>query len=179
MKRPHHAIRKRRHKTEFFREEASQAGFFNLSFSKNMNKNDKIIIISVIVGIILLLAASFANINKDKNDKEDIVALPEDEKRITTPYPTIPEQIKDTTVLINRRAITPVAITIKVNGTVGFLNEDNIPVTINGADNASALLNVGVIQPYDIPVVKFDKVGEYRYMNPQNPQEAAVIIVEE
>ena len=145
-----------------------------------MNKNDKIIIIIIVLGILtLLILSSFLIVNRNARELDEALISPTPAKRVTTPYPTIPLEIKDATVMVNRRSILPEVVKIKVGGTVGFYNEDQIVITIKAYDAASKILDIGPIVPNDIPVVKFDKAGTYRYINPQNPQDVAEIVVSE
>ncbi len=158
-----------------------QAGFISLS-RDFMNKNDKIIVLIIGVGIVVLLILSaFLIINRDKHsqDSADSLATPTPDARVLSPYPTIPEQIQDGTVVVNRLTITPQSLTIRKNGTVGFLNEDEIAIILQGVDEKSELLNIGTIQPFQIPTVIFPEVGVFQYINPQNPAEVAEIVVEE
>lgn len=174
MTKKHHAKHKKSHR------EDTEAGYLSISLKDLMNKNDKIIIAIIIIGILVLLVlSSLLIVNNKSSETNEALISPTPVKRITTPYPTIPSEIKDTTVMVNRRTILPNSVTIKKGGTVGFYNEDQIVINIKGYDSASEILNIGPIVPNDIPVVKFDEAGTYRYVNPQNPQDVAEIVVSE
>jgi len=168
----HHAKHRKHHSAD------NQAGFLSFSPKKLMDKKSRILILVIALGIIILFALSFVMVmNKNKVDEELSSITPTPPKRITTPYPTIPQSIKDTTILVNARSINPTSVKITVGGTVGFFNEDTEPVEIRGYDAGSSVLNVGVIQPYDVPFVKFDKEGVYKFINPQNPEEVGEVTV--
>ncbi len=161
-------------------DKARQAGFLSINFKHFMNRKDKTVIVLIVLGILVLLLLSIALIFNKGIQERDATSLisPTPAKVITTPYPTIPKEIKDTTILVNTRAISPLSITIIVGGSVGFFNETSEPVEIRGYDNASKILNIGTIAPLDVPVVVFEKAGTYKYINPQNPEEIAEIVVE-
>lgn len=170
----HHAKHKRRHNAD------NQAGFVSISLKEIMSKQNKLLILLISLGIIVLFVLSFMIImNRDEAGEDAINPTPTPVKVVTTPYPTIPQAIKDTTILVNSRAINPLSVEITKGGTVGFLNEDSEPVEIQGYDNGSSLLNIGLIQSYDVPFVQFDQAGVYRFVNPQNRQEVGEIIVTE
>lgn len=155
----------------------SEAGFFSIrSF---MTRNDKLIIVLVGVGTIILVSLSlFMIFSKNKEDQIISQIVPTPVKTVTTPYPTIPQEVVDTTVMVNRRALLPTSVTIKAGGSVGFFNEDEAPVTIQGYDAVSKILDIGPIATHDVPVVTFTSPGVYKYINPLNPQDVSEIIVE-
>lgn len=159
---------------------ARQAGFLRFNLERFMSRKDRTLIIIVALGVLALIVASIYIIvvnNKAKDKQPEDLGI-DPKKVITTPYPTIPQEIKDTTVLINSRGILPDVVTIIVGGSVGFFNETNVPVVIEAYGNTGEILDIGPVAPYDVPVVVFDTPGTYEYINPQNPQDVAQIIVE-
>lgn len=169
----HHAKQKKHHAAE------SEAGFLSFSPKEFMNKSNSALALVIVLGIIVLLGFSAYMIlnNSSEEKKLALNITPTPAKVVTTPYPTIPQTIKDTTILVNARAINPLSAEIVVGGTVGFFNEDSSPVEIRGYDVGSSILNVGFIEPYDAPFVKFEKSGVYKFINPQNPEEVGEIRV--
>ena len=183
----HHVKHKTHHETsaheESRHEEARQAGFLYFNFKKFMSKRDKFLIIGISLGVVALFAGSTYLILSNKSsdtaidsEQADVVAK---QQAVNEKIDEMIAEAKDITVIINPRAINPSTVTIKVGGSVGFFNETSEPVTIRPYDGASEIINVGVVAPFDIPVVVFEKAGTYRYVNPQNPQDVAEIVVEE
>ena len=183
----HHAKHKKHHETstreEVRLEEARQAGFLSFNFKKFMNRRDKFLVISIALGVVILFAGSTYLILSNRSsdtaiDSEGVDAVAK-QQAVNEQIDEMIAEVKDTTVIINPRAINPSTVTIKVGGSVGFFNETSEPVTIRPYDGASEIINVGVVAPFDIPVVVFDKAGTFRYINPQNPQDVAEIVVNE
>lgn len=176
----HHAKHKRHHESSTQRE----AGFLSFNFKNFMNKRDKFLIFGISMGVLVLFVASTYLILNNRSadiaeeDTEMQQALIAQEKLNKELDAKIAE-VKDTTVIINPRAIIPTSVSIKKGGSVGFFNETSEPVTIQAYDVASEILNIGSVAPFDIPVVVFEKAGTYRYINPQNPQDVAEIVVTE
>jgi len=184
MKKKHHDAKRNNHHHAAHEERngsSMQAGFLSFSIKNYMNKRDRMIIILIGLGVFVLVALSvFMVLRAGETNKLGLDQItPTPAKTLSAPYPTIAPEVKDATVLINRRGILPNTLEIKVNGTVGFFNEDSVGVTLQGADSRSTILNVGVVAPLDIPVVVFNTPGTYKYLNPQNPQDIAEIIVSE
>lgn len=176
----HHFNHRGHHETSTQKE----AGFLSFNFKKFMSKKDKFLILGISLGVVALFAASMylmlSNRSADvaEEDTEMQQALIAQEKLNKELDAKIAE-VKDVTVIINPRAIIPDSVNIKKGGSVGFFNETSDPVTIEAYDGASEILNIGEVEPFDIPVVVFEKAGTYKYINPQNPQDVAEIVVTE
>lgn len=181
----HHVKHKKHHEGASEKEErlesARQAGFFSFNIQKFMSKRDKFLIIGIALGVVALFVATAYLILGDRDvdvatepDMKDPVVL---QQAVNKKIDEMTSQIKEATVIINPRSISPNSVTIKTGGNVGFFNEESTPITIQGYDNASEILNIGPVAPYDVPVVVFERAGTYKYFNPQNPQDIATIIV--
>jgi len=144
-----------------------------------MNKNEKVIMIILVAGIIVFLAISIILLfSKGKNNISTIPSLTlGPTKKVATPYPTIPP-IKDTTVMLNERMFNPPTAKIKRGNSVDFLNISQNPITIEANDNNSSLLNIGTLLPGGDKFIKFDVAGTYTYRNKDNPTETGIIIIE-
>ncbi len=183
----HHAKHKKHHEAstreETRLESARQAGFLSFNFKKFMSRRDKFLIVGISLGVVALFAAStyliLSNRSSDTPTDSESVDVVAKQQAVNEQIDEMIAEVKDTTVIINPRAINPSTVTIKVGGSVGFFNETSEPVTIRPYDGASEIINVGVVAPFDIPVVVFDKAGTFRYINPQNPQDVAEIVVSE
>ncbi len=160
-----------------------EAGFLSFDIKRLMSKRDKFLTIGIVLGVVALVLGAIYIIVGNRSDmgedREEEAVVIDPSRKETVPYPTLPTEIQEATVLVNSRAILPNSITIKVGGNVGFFNEEEVPVSIQGYDQGSEVLNIGPIEPFDIPVVVFDSVGTYRYINPSNPDDVAQIIVEQ
>lgn len=180
MTKNHAKIKKSHHKgkgelSDAKEQIAKEAGFLYFNFKSLMSKRDKFLIIGITLAIIALIVASIYITIKPKDVVVEETNDPE--LVVTTPYPTIPQEISETTIMVNNRAILPPSVTVKRGASIGFFNEDSAPVTIQGYDQNSSVLNLGIIAPYDVPTVVLDQPGTYRYFNPQNPDNVAEIVV--
>lgn len=174
----HHAKHKKHHENST----AEEAGFLSFNFKKLMNRRDKFLIIGIVLGVVVLFAATAYLLLGGKQEVEEIADTKDPavvQKIVNEKIDEMKSEAKEATILINSRTINPLVTTIKVGGNVGFLNEQDTQVTIQGYDRASEILNIGPVEPYDIPVVVFDKAGSYKFINPQNPSEVGEIVVTE
>lgn len=157
-----------------------QEGFISNEPNNVMNKNEKIIMGLMVVGIILFLALSiFLLFGKGKEGTignipgstlvpTRVVAL--------TPYPTIPP-IENMVVMLNTRLFNPDSATIPKGGFIQFLNIDSVPITLVANDENSSMLDLGVIQPGEMKQVTFKIPGTYGYKNKEKPSERGTIII--
>lgn len=93
-----------------------------------------------------------------------------------TSYPTIPKA-SDMSVMVNDRRFNPITVTISHGNRISFQNISDKPMTLQGADARSAMLNIGPIASGDEIVVRFPDAGVYTYKNPENPKEIGTVVV--
>ena len=160
------------------KEESSQAGFITDEHRTTMNKNEKIIMGVLVVGIIAFLVLSIMVLFGRQNKNETNTGAPTGgtTKVNLTPYPTIPP-IKDMTVMINSRRFNPSSVTIPRGGYVDFLNVDSGSIAIEGNDENSSILDIGVIESSEDKLVTFSTPGTYTYRNKNKPTMTGIIIV--
>lgn len=162
--------------------QSSQEGYISSELKQAMSRNEKIIMGALIGGILIFLVIAILLLFRQKDEGADITVPPAisggtEEKVVLTPYPTIPP-IENMTVVVNNRRFNPSSFSIPRGGTVDFLNMGTEPITIEGADGQSSMLNLGTIQPTEINGVTFDTPGTYRFRTSQNPQQIGVITIQ-
>lgn len=157
----------------------SEEGFISDDFKKSMTKNEKIIMVVLVGGILIFLALSiiilFAR-SKDSSTTQLQTKTTLEKKLPQTPYPTLPP-IENMTVMMNARRFSPSAFAIPKGGFVSFFNIMTDPITIEAGDANSSMLNIGEIKPMEEKSVTFDTPGTYTFRNKDNPSQKGIITV--
>lgn len=161
------------------KEESSQAGFVASELRKTMNKNEKIIMAVLIIGIIAFLALSiFVLFTKQTRNTLNNGTNPAGGTTNVnlTPYPTIPP-IENMTVMVNSRRFNPASASIPRGGFVDFLNVGSESIVIEANDSNSSILNLGTIEASNDKQVTFNDPGTYTYRSKARPTMTGIITV--
>ena len=139
-----------------------------------MNKNQKIIaaVIIIIIFLLLLLTVSMnREVQKSSTLKKtvNVTSTP-------TPLPTLPPA---QSIMITYTRAVPNALKIKKGMEINFANFSGAKVEIVAVDEASADLNVGVIEDNDTSkMILLKKPGTYKYQNKLDPKISGEITVQ-
>ncbi len=157
-----------------------QEGFISGNSKRLMNKNERVIMIILVGGIVLFLLLSiFVLFGKGK-----LGFIGNNEPKMSpsggvlkyTPYPTIPPVV-NMTIILNERRFNPSTATISLGGYVDFLNLGATAVTIEANDQNSSALNIGSIEPTEDKQVVFNNRGTYTFRSKEKPTMTGIIIV--
>lgn len=157
---------------------SSEEGFISSEIQKNMSRNEKLVMGLLVGGILVFLVISIVVLySRSRQVDQPPTATDQERKIAITPYPTIPP-IENMMVMINPRRFNPDTATIPRGGYVQFLNVGTTTITIEGANAASSILNIGSIAPSEDSVITFTQPGTYIYRNKDNPQQVGRVVVE-
>lgn len=160
----------------------SEEGFISNDIKRTMTKNEKIIMGVLVGGIIIFLALSIlvlftkSKLNTTTTTTPVVPVNSRGEEVVISPYPTV-MPIENMTVMVNERRFNPKNASIPKGGYVIFLNLGAKPITIEGNDQNSTMLNIGEIEPSGDKQVTFNESGTYTYRNKANPTQVGIIIV--
>ena len=88
----------------------------------------------------------------------------------------------EATVRISSSGFSPDSVTIKVGGTVTFINDDSADHQVASAPHPVHTdypkLNVGVLKPGEMGTAEFDEAGTFGYHDHLNPSLTGKVVVE-
>lgn len=174
------SVRRHARRVNHHKESSLEEGYISSDIKNQMNKNERLVVGILIVGIVLFLGLSIALFLRQTGGNISRLAptltVSPTKNPNLTPYPTVPP-IKNMTVLINEIRFNPSSTSIPKGGFVDFMNIGQNDITIEANDTASTILNIGSIAPNEDKQVVFNTSGTYTYINKDNPKEIGTITV--
>ncbi len=142
------------------------------NLSNRVGRNNLI----AIVGIIILLILAFLLLSGASPLNQLFRQGP-------TPTPTpkakvVPTTVPGDTIMLTFTRPVPATLTTKKGRVVNFANFSGAKVDIEGADEASKELNIGILEDNDTSrEIIFKNAGIYKYLDKLNPKIAGQIVV--
>ncbi len=143
------------------------------NLSNRVGRNNLIAIVGIIILLILafFLLSGASPLNQLVN------------RGIPTPTPTpkakvVPTTVPGDTIMLTFTRPVPATLTTKKGRVVNFANFSGARVDIEGADEASKELNIGILEDNDTSrEIIFKNAGTYKYLDKLNPKIAGQIVV--
>ncbi len=142
------------------------------NLSNRVGRNNLI----AIVGIIILLILAFLLLSGASPLNQLFRQGP-------TPTPTpkakvVPTTVPGDTIMLTFTRPVPATLTTKKGRVVNFANFSGARVDIEGVDEASKELNIGILEDNDTSrEIIFKSAGTYKYLDKLNPKIAGQIVV--